>query len=134
MIVVMRKTGTVSRGICEIEDGLLKSVTEHTALDKNSGFPMDTVVSMNMWGFDTTIFDELEKRFVPFLNNLSNPQKEEFFLPFVVDELLKEGKVSVKVLDTTEKWYGVTYKEDKQAVVDALRNKVAQGVYPEKLW
>jgi len=106
----LTENGTVSRGICEIENGLLKSVTEHTALDKNSGFPMDTVVSMNMWGFDTSIFGELESRFVPFLNNLSNPQKEEFFLPFVVDDLIKNQGRKVGALVSDEKWYGVTYK------------------------
>lgn len=63
-----------------------------------------------------------------------NMLKCEYFLPFVVDELLKEGKISVKVMDTTEKWYGVTYKEDKQPVVDAIRKKIEDGIYPEKLW
>ena len=125
----LTENGTVSRGICEIENGLLKSVTEHTALDKNSGFPMDTVVSMNMWGFDTTIFDELEKRFVPFLNNLSNPLKEEFFLPFVVDDLIKKHNKKVGALVSDEKWYGVTYKEDKDTVVDAMKKFVEDGYY-----
>jgi hypothetical protein len=78
---------------------------------------------------------ELKNRFKAFLDkNTDNMLKCEYFLPFVVDDLLKEGKITVKVMDTTEKWYGVTYKEDKQAVVDAIRQKIADGIYPEKLW
>lgn len=125
----LTENGTVSRGICEIENGLLKSVTEHTALDKNSGFPMDTVVSMNMWGFDTTIFNELEERFTPFLNNLSNPLKEEFFLPFVVDDLIKKHNKKVGALVSDEKWYGVTYKEDAPLVKAALSKLMEEGYY-----
>jgi UTP-glucose-1-phosphate uridylyltransferase len=125
----LTENGTVSRGICEIENGLLKSVTEHTALDKNSGFPMDTVVSMNMWGFDTSIFDELQTRFVPFLNNLSNPQKEEFFLPFVVDDLIKNQGRKVGALVSDEKWYGVTYKDDAPLVRAALTKLMEEGYY-----
>jgi UTP-glucose-1-phosphate uridylyltransferase len=125
----LTENGTVSRGICEIENGLLKSVTEHTALDKNSGFPMDTVVSMNMWGFDTSIFGELDSRFVPFLNNLSNPQKEEFFLPFVVDDLIKNQGRKVGALVSDEKWYGVTYKDDAPLVRAALTKLMEEGYY-----
>ena len=125
----LTENGTVSRGVCEIENGLLKSVTEHTALDKNCGFPMDTVVSMNMWGFDTSIFNELEKRFVPFLNNLSNPLKEEFFLPFVVDDLIKNQGKKVGALVSDEKWYGVTYKEDAPLVRAALTKLMEEGYY-----
>ena len=125
----LTENGTVSRGVCEIENGLLKSVTEHTALDKNSGFPMDTVVSMNMWGFDTSIFGELESRFIPFLNNLSNPQKEEFFLPFVVDDLIKNQNKKVGALVSDEKWYGVTYKEDAPTVRAALTKLMEEGYY-----
>ena len=78
---------------------------------------------------------ELRNRFSAFLDiNKDNMLKCEYFLPFVVDDLLKEGKISVKVMDTTEKWYGVTYKEDKQLVVDAIKKKIEDGIYPEKLW
>jgi hypothetical protein len=76
-----------------------------------------------------------QKAIADFLDkNKDNMLKCEYFLPFVVDDLLKEGKVSVKVMDTTEKWYGVTYKEDKQAVADAIRQKMIDGIYPQKLW
>ena len=125
----LTENGTVSRGICEIENGLLKSVTEHTALDKNSGFAMDTVVSMNMWGFDTSIFGELESRFVTFLNNLSNPQKEEFFIQFVVDDLIRNKGKKVGALISDEKWYGVTYKEDAPLVRAALSKLMEEGYY-----
>ena len=81
------------------------------------------------------MMSELKNRFkVFFEKNAENLTKCEYFLPFVVDELLKEGKISVKVMDTTEKWYGVTYKEDKAVVMAALRQKVIDGIYPEKLW
>lgn len=125
----LTENGTVSRGVCEIEDGALKSVTEHTALDRNCGFPMDTVVSMNMWGFDTSIFGELEKRFGAFLGNLANPQKDEFFLPFVVDELIKNENKRVSAVISDEKWYGVTYKDDTPTVKAALTKLMDEGYY-----
>ena len=94
-----------------------------------------STVSMNCWGFSGMMMTELKNRFAAFLDkNADNMLKCEYFLPFVVDELLKEGKISVKVMDTTEKWYGVTYKEDKQLVVDAIKKKIVDGIYPEKLW
>jgi len=129
LVNTLTENGTVSRGVCNIEDGCLKSVTEHTALDKNSGFPEDTVVSMNMWGFSPDIFKTLEKDFKEFLSNLSNPEKEEFYIPSVVDKLIKEEGEKVKVIPTSEKWYGVTYKEDTEAVSAALKNKIDKGLY-----
>ncbi len=125
----LTENGTVSRGICEIENGLLKSVTEHTSLDKNSGFDLNTVVSMNMWGFKPTIFDELETRFESFLKNLSNPEKEEFFLPFVVDDLIKNKGQKVDAYISDDKWYGVTYKEDTPSVREALQKLMEEGYY-----
>ena len=146
----LTENGHVARGVCQTNaDGYLTDIVERTKIAIREGKIMFTeddgeswtelqrgsTVSMNCWGFSNMMLTELKARFAAFLDrNKDNMLKCEYFLPFVVDELLKEGKVSVKVLDTTEKWYGVTYKEDKQAVVDALRNKVAQGVYPEKLW
>ena len=125
----LTENGTVSRGVCDIENGCLKSVTEHTALDKNSGLPDNTIVSMNMWGFSPEIFKTLEKDFKVFLGNITNPEKEEFYLPAVVDKLIKEEGESVKVIPTSEKWYGVTYKEDAEAVSVALKNKIDKGLY-----
>ena len=146
----LTENGHVARGVCQTNAaGYLTDSVERTKIAIRDGKIMFTeddgeswtelqrgsTVSMNCWGFSNMMLTELKARFAAFLDrNKDNMLKCEYFLPFVVDELLKEGKVSVKVLDTTEKWYGVTYKEDKQAVVDALRNKVAQGVYPEKLW
>ena len=113
--------GTVSRGVCEVENGYLKSIVEHTALDKNSGIPLDTTFSMNMWGFGVDFFDVLEEKFVKFLEKNDNPLKGEFYLPFAVDELIHEKNQPVKVFTTEEKWYGVTYKEDKDDMLAAVR-------------
>ncbi len=125
----LTENGTVSRGVCEIEGGCLKSVTEHLALDKNSGFSEGTIVSMNMWGFTPKIFETLESDFNEFLKNLSNPLKEEFLLPVVVDRLIKNKGEKAIVIPTSEKWYGVTYKEDAAPVSEALKNMVDKGLY-----
>lgn len=129
LINTLTENGTVSRGVCEIEDGCLKSVTEHTALDKNSGLPDSTIVSMNMWGFKPSIFDTIEKDFNIFLKNLSNPEKEEFYLPSIVDKMIKEENEKVTVMPTDEKWYGVTYKDDAEKVSEALKNLIDRGLY-----
>lgn len=143
--------GHVARGICTMdENGKLVKIEERTQIEKRDGgiaFTEDggetwtnvsekAVVSMNMWGFTKSILTELEARFVPFLEaNLPvNPVKCEYFLPFVVDELLKENRAEVTVLNTPDRWYGVTYKEDKQMVMDAIQGMKDAGIYPEKLW
>jgi hypothetical protein len=89
-----------------------------------------------MWGFSESILAELKQRFQKFLdeNLAANPLKCEYFLPFVVDELLSEKRATVKVLTTADKWYGVTYKEDKPQVMAAVRRLKEQGLYPETLW
>ena len=127
----LTENGTVARGVCQVENGLLKSIVEHTSIDKNSGIPLDTVVSMNMWGLRPDVFDYLEKDFVSFINNMQNPLKDEFFIPFVVDNMIQKDGAQVKVLKTDEKWYGVTYKEDKELVVNAMKNLIAGGCYDE---
>ena len=101
-----------------------------------TSLPGDTPVSMNMWGFTGGFMKELVNRFPVFLqkNIPENPLKCEYFLPFVVDELLKEKKATVKVLTTQDKWYGVTYKEDKPVVVAAIQKLKDQGLYPQGLW
>lgn len=88
---------------------------------------------MNMWGFSQSILKELESGFVEFLKNdlPKNPLKAEYFLPFAVDGLLSEGKASVQVLTSQDKWYGVTYKEDKEMVVKAISELKKQGLYPD---
>ena len=125
----LTENGTVARGVCETDNGVLKGICEHTSIDKNSGIPLDTTVSMNMWGLLPNVFDYLEKDFVKFLKNMQNPLKDEFFIPFVIDNMIKTDNAQVKVLETNEKWYGVTYKEDKDLVVDAMKKKFAEGCY-----
>ncbi len=147
----LTENGSVARGVCQTNaDGYLTDIVERTKIAINDGkiqfteddgaswtdIPRGTTVSMNCWGFSPEMMDELEKRFAAFLTKgiKENPLKCEYFLPFVVDEILKENKAEVKVLETGEKWYGVTYKEDRELVVDAIGQKIAQGIYPEKLW
>lgn len=146
----LTENGHVARGVCQTdENGYLTDIVERTKIARKDGkicFTEDdgatwtelaegSTVSMNCWGFSGMMMTELKSRFKAFFEkNADNLTKCEYFLPFVVDELLKEGKVTVKVMDTTEKWYGVTYKEDKAVVMAALRQKVIDGVYPEKLW
>ena len=98
--------------------------------------PAGTPVSMNLWAFDHSILDEMKRRFVDFLNTkaVENPLKAEYYLPSVPDALIREGKARVRVLDTHERWYGVTYHQDLEGVQAAMANKHAEGVYPEKLW
>lgn len=125
----LTENGTVSRGVCEVKDGYLQSVCEHTALDKNSGIALDSIVSMNLWGFMPSIFDELEGRFKDFLDNLTDMKKQEFFIPSVVDDMIKRGGEKVCVLPTDERWYGVTYKEDTESVRKAVAAMQNQGMY-----
>ena len=125
----LTENGTVSRGVCETENGYLKSVTEHTALDKNSGIPLDKTVSMNMWGLDTGIFPFLEEEFVKFLDENINVPKSEFFLPSAITKRIEKENMSVKVLPTDEHWYGVTYKEDADTVKAAMKKFVDEGLY-----
>ncbi len=138
--------GTVSRGVCNYdENNMLTEVVERTKIGVDNGniyyleddvkydLDPDTLVSMNLWGFTPSYIEECNKRFASFLaeNLPKNPEKCEFFLPTVVSELMAEGKADVKVLDNSDKWHGVTYKEDKPAVVEAFKQLVAEGVYPE---
>ena len=142
--------GHVARGICMTnEEGELVNITERTRIEKRDGkiaftendgetwenLPEDTLVSMNMWGLPAKFINELEKGFPEFLASRKEGDiKSEYLLPQVIDRLVSEGKARVKVLETPDKWFGVTYKEDKQAVIDSLRALIASGVYPEKLY
>lgn len=125
----LSENGTVSRGVCDTENGYLKGVTEHTAIDKTTSFAPDTVVSMNMWGLTPDIFDTLEVDFEEFLKEKINVPKSEFFIPSVIDKLIKEKNERVKVITTDEKWYGVTYKEDGDIVKNALKTMKDEGKY-----
>lgn len=123
------ENGTVARGICEIENGYLTGVTEHLAIPKDNDFPADTIASMNMFGFMPTLFDELESGFVKFLEEQGKELKSEYLLPRIVDKMIKVDGAKVKVLRTDDKWYGVTYKEDKETVVNAIAGLCAKGLY-----
>ena len=98
--------------------------------------PKGTTVSMNFWGFTPSIMTEMKERFPAFLDKamIENPLKAEFFLPLVIDQLLKENKAKIKILTSSERWHGVTYKGDKEGVVDALQAMKDKGLYPEVLW
>lgn len=123
------ENGTVSRGVCEVKDGYLESVTEHTALDKNSGIPLDKLVSMNMWGLAPDVFPYIEKEFELFLKEKINVPKSECFLPAVISKRIIEENRPVRVLETPEKWYGVTYREDMDSVKAAMDRFIKEGLY-----
>ena len=135
--------GTVARGVCETdENGYLKTITERTKISRDENgvisdpeagvIPEGTIVSMNMWGFTPSFLDELEAGLVDFLEHKlpTNPMKAEFYLPFAVDSLIQSGRATARVLDTSAQWYGVTYKEDKPVLVEALRRMTEDGIYP----
>ena len=145
------ENGSVARGVCVTnEKGYLDSVVERTRIEKYDGgihfttdggeswedLSEDTTVSMNMWGYDASFLREVKARFPEFLEKEvpANPLKAEFFLPMTVGELLKEGKATVKVLTSADKWYGVTYAADKPVVVAALKAMTETGAYPDGLW
>jgi choline kinase len=136
--------GFVSRAECRIdENGLLSYVKERTKIKREGqkvffeddngtrmGIDENTVVSMNMWGFMPSLFDYLEKGMIKFLNENGDSLRSEFFLPGVIDDLIKSGEVEVPVLPTDEKWFGMTYQEDREMVRGKLAELVKQGVYP----
>ena len=145
------ENGSVARGICETDgNGLLTTIAERTRIEMYDGgihfteddgatwtdVPADTVVSMNMWGYTPGFLEELEARFPAFLENAlaTNPAKAEFFLPLAVEQLLREEKATVKVLESPDRWYGVTYAADKPEVVAALKAMTEKGMYPDGLW
>ncbi len=121
--------GTVSRGVCQVEDGFLKDIVECKEIDKNSGIPLDATVSMNMWGFNPDIFDILEDSFHNFLKNIKDPMKGEYILTDVIDKMIRENNAKIKVLETPDKWYGVTYKDDTPMVREALTGLINRGLY-----
>lgn len=143
--------GSVARGICESdENGFLTVIAERTRIEKYDGgihfteddgaswtdVTFDTTVSMNMWGFTAGFLAQIESRFPAFLDTAldRNPGKAEFLLPTTVSQLLTEGKATVRVLTSPDKWYGVTYAADKPHVVAALKAMTQEGKYPDGLW
>lgn len=147
----LTENGYVSRGVCEMnEKNELVSVTERTRIEKKEEgaayteddgatwipLPKSSIVSMNMWGFTASFLQEIKNGFPAFLEEglKVNPMKCEYYLPKVVSDLLAADKATVTVLTSADKWYGVTYKEDKPFVVAAIKNMKETGLYPEKLW
>ena len=143
--------GYVSRGVCATDDkGMLLGIHERTRIEKRENgaayteddgqtwtdIPKGSIVSMNLWGFNQSMLTELKERFPGFLENglKTNPEKCEYFLPNVVGQLLDEGKATVEVLPCEDRWYGVTYREDKPVVVKAIEDMKQKGEYPEVLW
>lgn len=145
----LSENGAVTRGVCKVNDtGVLVDIVEtsgivpegdHAAAKNDAGdtveIDLNNVVSMNMWGFKPGLFNELEKGFVSFLSKISdNELKKEYLLPTVVGELVKSNIAEVFVLKTSDRWFGVTYKEDKEAVVKSIRALIDKGDYPVKLF
>ena len=141
----LTENGSVSRGVCEIENGMLKSVTEHTKIVRegdhlrNDGIgpmkilPLGAIASVNVWGLHADMFPAMTERFKEFLDGLTeeNALTKEFFLPAFVDGLIKTGAADVEVLPTTSKWYGVTYREDKENIMAAMAKMHEDGIYPK---
>ena len=143
--------GSVARGVCTVDgEHILRDIVERTAIEKDGAdarftedggqswtpLPGNTTVSMNMWGFTRSFLDEALARFPAFLDKAlaENPAKAEYFLPTVVEQLIGEDKARVRVLVSEDKWYGVTYREDKPTVVAAIAEKTKAGLYPDQLW
>ena len=140
----LTENGSVSRGVCAVEQGLLQTVTEHTAIaraadgviraqegDNTVVLAPDTVVSMNAWGMPGQVFDALEEGFCAFLRRRDGDAlKREYYLPGFVDDMVREGRGTVQVLQTPDQWHGVTYREDRDKVRTAFEGMLAQGLYP----
>ena len=134
----LSENGTVARGCCEIENGNLKDIVERTKIDPQGRYtddgeswtqlPLDQKVSMNLWGFTPDIFAEMQKEYDDFMKT-ANLLKDECLIPTLVDKLIKSGKATVKVYSNKDKWYGITYREDKEAVQKAMKELCDKGLY-----
>lgn len=148
---VLRNTlseyGTVARGVCQCNDQMfMTKVVERTKVEKvgnaaryfdedgmANSLTGDEVVSMNLWGFQPSVFDHLQREFNDFLCKRGNDNKAEFFIPFVVDELVESGQATVRVLKSHDQWFGITYREDKPKAIACINSLIKAGIYPEKL-
>lgn len=144
----MSESGAVSRGVCSVKDGLLTGIVERGGIaftpDHRIAFPdadgnpqyleANTPVSMNFWGFTPDYFDFSRREFVKFLDSLADPTRGEYYIPTAVNTLITTGEATVKVLDTTSQWFGVTYANDRQHVVDKFAELHANGTYPAHLF
>lgn len=136
--------GSVSRGICNVDEGQLISIQEHTKIvaiddtivdeETESELEPDTIVSMNFWICNPSIFSYIEKYFTNFLNVPENLEKSEIYLPFVAQEMMVNGLININVIDSKSDWFGVTYYEDKTEAVNTLKNLTEQNQYPSPLW
>lgn len=146
----LTEAGTVSRGVCVGENGYLKDIEERLKIGWHDGgvayteddgqtwidVDPDSTVSMNFFGCTASIMNELRDRFPKFIDKalVENPMKGEFLIPRTIGDLVNEGKATVRILPAEDKWFGVTYKEDKEAFKKAIAEKIKEGVYPENLW
>lgn len=140
--------GTVTRGVCKVDDShMLREIEETYEIEGRDGYAvavkdgaeirleLDSPVSMNMWGLQPEFFEVLEDGFAEFLRNVKKEEvKAEYLLPAIIGRLLKEGKAEVKVLQSHDQWFGVTYQEDKAAVIEAVQGLIEKGIYPERLF
>ncbi len=149
---ILRQTlsefGGVARGVCRVDSGgWLESISELTKIEKNGAtvqyadaggaiHPLtgDEIVSMNMWGFTPAIFAHLRRHFIEFLKTRGSDEKAEFFISTFINTLIASGRARLKVLPTTDGWFGITYREDRARVIDSIRGLIARGDYPERLW
>jgi len=140
----LSKFGSVSRGVCEVENNHLKSIIERTQIskkgsqiiDEDSGVILDpnAAVSMNFWICNTSIFKYIETYFSTFLKDSNNLEKSEIYLPFVTQEMMENGHITVKVIEAQSEWFGVTYYDDKDIAVQTLSELTQKGAYPTPLW
>ena len=146
----LSKSGSVSRGVCQVDNGYLRSITEHTRIfyekeGKTQKIISETedgrveltgreLVSMNFFGFSPRVFTTLEEQFREFINKYADSEKKECLLPECIGVAIREGKCRVKYYTTTESWFGITYPKDKAIVQEELRKKIKEGYYPEFLW
>ena len=138
--------GSVSRGVCDIENKLLTDVTEHTSIVRKKEniifedegrkvkIDKDTIVSMNFWGFTPDFFKQTEKEFKDFIVKNASQLKAEFYIPFIINKLIKSKEATVEVLSSNARWFGITYKEDKPLTIENIKQLIQQGFYPENLW
>jgi NDP-sugar pyrophosphorylase family protein len=149
---VLRNTlsdfGSVARGVCQVSgDGYLEHIAELTKVERDGNGARNTdaagkvtkltgdePVSMNYWGFTPQVFDQLRENFEKFLESSGTDLKSECYIPNTVGELVRAGQARVKVLHSSDSWFGVTYREDRPRVVESIRALIAKGIYPEKLW
>lgn len=148
LVNTLSEHGSVTRGMCEMSpDGILRRIVERFTVEKTGAgaryqdeqdrwVPLrgDEIASMNMFGFTPTLFEFLAAKFPAFLKGSAGQPKAEFLIPAVADELIREGAASLRVIETPESWFGVTYKEDKPRVMAGIRRQIEAGVYPPRLW